>query len=227
VAEPEKEAPLRRNSCAELDRLLETMVDRPDAQAELAAELEERFGETRAVLVLDMSGFSRATRRGEVVPFLLMIHRMKRLATPIVETHRGVVVKAQADNLYCLFEDVAAAAAAARQIVAGLEAASAALPETRRLYASIGIGFGRILNIDEEDMWGDEVNLACKLGEDVAGRGEILLTESAWAAAPELDVVPLEGSVSEAAVTFFRLIQRASSRDSDQPIGSAAAKITP
>jgi len=205
VAEPEKEAPLRRDSCAELDRLLERMVDRPGEQAELAAELDSRFGETRAVLVLDMSGFSRATQRGDVVPFLLMIHRMKRLATPLVEAHHGVVVKAQADNLYCLFEDVPSAAAAAREIVAGLEAASAALPETRRLYASIGIGFGRILNIDEEDMWGDEVNLACKLGEDVAGRGEILLTQAARAAAPELAGERRELSLSELALIYSKL----------------------
>lgn len=205
MAEPEKEAPLRRDSCAELDRLLERMVDRPGEQAELAAELDSRFGETRAVLVLDMSGFSRATQRGDVVPFLLMIHRMKRLATPLVEAHHGVVVKAQADNLYCLFEDVPSAAAAAREIVAGLEAASAALPETRRLYASIGIGFGRILNIDEEDMWGDEVNLACKLGEDVAGRGEILLTQAARAAAPELAGERRELSLSELALIYSKL----------------------
>lgn len=204
--EPEKQVPLRRNSCAELERLLERMIERPNAQAELAAELDERFAETRAVLVLDMSGFSRATRRGDVVPFLLMIHRMKRLATPLVEANRGVVVKAQADNLYCLFEDVPGAVAAARAIVAGLEAASAALPETRRLYASIGIGFGRILNIDEEDMWGDEVNLACKLGEDVAGRGEILLTEAACAAAPELDSAPLGCTVSGLALAYFKLV---------------------
>jgi len=205
VDEPEKEAPLRRNSCAELDRLLERMAERPEAQAELAAELDERFGETRAVLVLDMSGFSRATRRGDVVPFLLMIHRMKRLATPIVEANRGVVVKAQADNLYCLFEDVASAAAAAREIVAGLEAASAALPEARRLYASIGIGFGRMLNIDEEDMWGDEVNLACKLGEDIAGRGEILLTRAAHAAAGAPQAEALAASLAGRRLTYFRL----------------------
>jgi adenylate cyclase len=205
VADPEKEAPLRRNSCAELERLLETMTERPNEQAALAAELDARFGETRAVLVLDMSGFSRATRRGEVVPFLLMIHRMKRLATPLVEANRGVVVKAQADNLYCLFEDVPSAVTAARAIVAGLEAASAALPETRRLYASIGIGFGRILNIDEEDMWGDEVNLACKLGEDIAGRGEILLTQAARAAAPSLAAERLDGSVSGLDLNYFKL----------------------
>ena len=51
--------------------------------------------------------------------------------------------------------------------------------EDRRLYASIGIGHGRILNLDEDDMFGDEVNLASKLGEDVAESGMVLLTDAA------------------------------------------------
>ncbi len=49
----------------------------------------------------------------------------------------------------------------------------------RELYVSVGIGYGPVLLIGDEDMMGNEVNLACKLGEDVAEYGEILLTEAA------------------------------------------------
>ena len=72
-------------------------------------------------------------------------------------------------------------ASAAREIVAKLDAANQEAAEEARLYASIGIGYGPILNIDEDDLFADEVNLACKLGEDVAQRGEILLTAAARA----------------------------------------------
>lgn len=34
--------------------------------------------------------------------------------------------------------------------------------------------------LEGEDMFGSELNLAAKLGEDLAERGEILLTESAF-----------------------------------------------
>lgn len=51
----------------------------------------------------------------------------------------------------------------------------APVPNTREsLDAAVGIGFGRILNIESRDIFGDEVNLACKLGEDIAERSEIL-----------------------------------------------------
>ena len=45
---------------------------------------------------------------------------------------------------------------------------------------SIGIGW-RNSNVDNDDIFGDEVNLACKLGEDIAERGMIVLTEAARA----------------------------------------------
>jgi len=169
----------RRNSEATLARLLDAMIEHPERQAELAAELEDIFGETRAPLVLDMCGFSRTTRRHGIATFLLMIRRMRRVVAPAVEAAGGIVVKGEADNLYCLFDDAPAAVIAARDIMDRLDAANAQLPEAQRLYAAIGIGYGAILNIAGEDLFGDEVNLASKLGEDIAERGEILLTKAA------------------------------------------------
>lgn len=81
----------------------------------------------------------------------------------------------------CSASSPAEAVAAAREIVRLLGSVNLLLPEDCRLHASIAIGYGRILNIDEDDLYGDEVNLASKLGEDIAGRGAILLTEAAKA----------------------------------------------
>ena len=170
---------LRRNSRERLDGLLERMLADPASREAVAAEIDRDFGEMRAVLVLDMTGFSRTTRRSGIVSFLLMIHQMKSLACPAIEANGGILVKAEADNLYCLFESLPAAAAAACAIMTALGRANLSLAAERRLYASIGIGYGRILNVDEQDLFGDEVNLASKLGEDVAGEGEILLTAAA------------------------------------------------
>ena len=203
------EPPLRRNSHANLERILKEMIERPDAEPELAREIDEQFGETRAVLVLDMSGFSRTTRKHGIIAFLLMIQQMRLIGAPAVHAHGGIVVKAEADNLYCLLESVEAAIRAAGDIMGRLAEANAALPEERRLYASIGIGWGRILNIDERDMFGDEVNLACKLGEDIAERGEILLTEAAHARLPQsgAETRSMTASISGLAFGYHRLVQ--------------------
>jgi class 3 adenylate cyclase len=176
------DAPLAmRNSRATLDRLLDEMIEQPENLPSIARRIHEVFGETRAVMVLDMSGFSRTTQRHGVAAFLLMVHQMKRLALPEIEDHGGLLIKAEADNLYCLFDSTDDAVRAARGIMRQLAAANMVLPEERKLYASIGIGFGEVLHIDGEDVFGDEMNLTCKLGEDVAQRSEILLTTGAQA----------------------------------------------
>jgi class 3 adenylate cyclase len=46
-------------------------------------------------------------------------------------------------------------------------------------HPTCGIDYGRILIVGNEDCFGDAVNRACKLGEDVAAAGEILVTQDA------------------------------------------------
>jgi len=198
---------LRRNSRSRLTDILNEMIERPEAQGELAEQIDQDFGETRAVMVLDMSGFSRTTQKRGIVCFLLMIHQLKLIARPAIERARGIVIKAEADNLFCLFEEVAEAVQAAREIMMRLETVNPLLPEDRRLHAAVGIGFGRILNVDERDLFGDEVNLASKLGEDLAEAQQILLTAAAneQAAARGIETRRKEASISGLNFSYFEL----------------------
>ena len=180
--------PIRHNSREHFEALLDAMVARPDERSRIAAQIERDFGEVRAVMVLDMSGFSITTQCHGIACFLLMIHQLRAVARPAVEMAGGLVVKAEADNLYCMFEDVPQAVAAAREINARLEQVPPVYPDSPPISVATGIGYGHILNIDEKDMFGDELNLASKLGEDVAEPGQILLTEAASARARALGI---------------------------------------
>ena len=171
----------------ELDSLLDEILDQPGRRDELERQIDESFVGERAVLVLDMSGFTRTTQAHGIVEYLLVIRRLRALATTIVAERGGDIVKTEADNLFALFPSVAEAVDAAREIARGVETANLALARDERLYLSIGVGFGRVLVIGDEDVMGNEVNLACKLGEDVAEYGEILLTEAARAALPDAE----------------------------------------
>lgn len=200
------DSPLPANTRARLDELLNLIIEHPEKRAELEGQIERDFTEQRAVFVLDMSGFSRTTQAHGVVSFLLMIHQMRLLASPVVQARGGRLVKAEADNLYCLFETVEAAVDAAREIIRRLETVNVLLPAGRRLYASIGIGYGDVLAPAEEDLFGDEVNLASKLGEDVAGEGVVLLTEAARARLSEtVETREERVSVSGLVLKYFQL----------------------
>jgi class 3 adenylate cyclase len=166
---------------AEFEALLGELIERPYDREMIERRIEERFTQERAVMVLDMTGFSRTTQIRGVVPYLLMIHQMRLLASPEVEEHGGTAIAAEADNLLCLFPTVDEALSASRHITDALRAANLVLPGDFELYVSIGLGYGPILNIDDEQIAGNELNLASKLGEDVADLGEVLLTEAARA----------------------------------------------
>ena len=104
---------------------------------------------------------------------------LQNIVRPVVAGSGGRVIKTDADNVFATFDDAPAALAAARAIQRSLDAANAFLPEDWDLHASIGIGYGPLLVVDEEDLFGSEMNVASKLGEDIAGRGEILLSVAA------------------------------------------------
>ena len=182
----------------DLERLLDARNEHPESLADIDAEIWRRFGQTRAVLVLDMCGFSRLTMRYGITHFLAMIRRLGQIVRPIVEQSGGQVVKAEADDLFAIFDDVPAALGCARAIHEGLATANRFLPEDWDLHAGIGIGYGPLLIVDGVDLFGSEMNLASKLGEDTAERGETLLTSSARDQLPGdfpgLTEIPLDAS---------------------------------
>jgi class 3 adenylate cyclase len=183
------------DDAAELARLLDARNEHPESLAEIDGEIWRRFGHTCAVLVLDMCGFSRLTMRYGITHFLAMIRRLGIIVRPVIAAAGGRVVKAEADNVFATFDDVPQALAAARAIHRNLDTANTFLPEDWDLHAGIGIGYGPMLLIDAHDMFGSEMNLASKLGEDVAGRGEILLSAAAHqriAGAADVSEIALE-----------------------------------
>ena len=168
------------NTRAELSRLLQERLEYPERSQEIDAKIHAVFDQDCAILVLDLSGFSRLTIRHGIVHFLAMVYRMTAIATPIVSKHHGRVVKQEADNLFSVFPSVELAVAASVDIFQAFEAVNLGLPDEHDLHAGIGIGYGTTLVIGNDDLYGNEMNLACKLGEDLARQGEILITQSAF-----------------------------------------------
>ncbi len=161
-----------RRTKAELDRLLELRNTNPSEAAAIDQQIHHLFGETHAVMVLDMSGFSLRTLKLGIIPTLAVIKRLQTEIVPIITAHQGTVVKLEADNVFAVFPD-------AQDAVEGAIAIHQHLLGTE-LRVSIGIGYGEMLMLAEEDMFGTELNLASKLGEDLAEPGATMITETAF-----------------------------------------------
>jgi len=160
--------------------MLKERNEYPERLAEIDKKIWNTFGKTCAVWVLDMSGFSRLTMKYGITHFLAMIQRLHDIVLPIIVAEGGTVIKTEADNVFATFNDVASAVTASRQVQTELDKANEYLPEDWDLYAGIGIGYGDILMVGDNDFYGCEVNYASKLGEDVAKPGDIYLTENAY-----------------------------------------------
>jgi adenylate cyclase len=165
-----------------LQKLLQQYNEHPEQRAEAAAEIDRRFRRRVAILVLDTSGFSRTVRAVGIVHFLALLERMERLVTPLVEAAGGRVLRREADDLYALFDDAGSAVGCATEILRELNAVNEVLPQDEEIYLTMGIGYGDLLLVGNDDLFGDEMNLASKLGEDLAQRGEVLLTPGAFEA---------------------------------------------
>lgn len=144
----------------------------------LEASIWEQFGVERAVMALDMSHFSLSVRRDGILSYLGLIRRMQALTAPIIERCRGVVVEFHADNVMAVFPDVAEAVEASLAINTACDAQLGA-NGAPLIEVGIGIDHGRFLFVAGCHCYGDTVNTAFKLGEDLARPGEILLSEGA------------------------------------------------
>jgi class 3 adenylate cyclase len=148
-------------------------------------ELDRRHFPTlfhkRAIVFTDTADFTVRTLRDGILHFLMLFERLMTGAEKALTRSGGEIVKVEADSLLIRFDDMAAACRGVEALEGYLSRLNHKLPKDERLRFSYGVGYGDVLDIDH-DVFGLEVNLASKLGEDLARPGEVLLTPSAAAA---------------------------------------------
>jgi class 3 adenylate cyclase len=180
----------------------------PERRSEIVTRIEERFQRTIGIMVIDSFGFTRIVHKTGIIPFLANLERIARLIIPCVRRHGGKLLKREADNLFAVFPDATLALKAAIESCQHVEIANEPLPVSSEMHISIGLGYGEVLMVGDQDVFGDEMNLTCKLGEDLAKRNEILLTTTAHAnlTDPPCQFEQLTFTVSGLALDAFRAL---------------------
>jgi adenylate cyclase len=151
----------------------------PEERERLDAGIWERYGTNGIVMITDMSGFSSTTRTFGICYFLGMIHRARQIVAPIVQANNGLLLKCEADNCYSFFDSADDALQACLDLNARLATVNDETQSEKKIYLSIGVDYGKLLLVGANDYFGDPVNTASKLGEDLAGQGETLVTNRA------------------------------------------------
>ena len=165
--------------------LLYAQENEKDKREKIEATLWQEFGKVKAVFVMDMSGFSLLAYRHGIVHYLSIVRRMQLTTQPIVEKYRGQVVKFEADNAFAMFDDPLLAVRAAIALNTAFFAMNVLTEDEFDIRVSIGIDYGDVLLIGGLDYFGNLVNCASKIGEDIGAPGEILVSAAAFKQIPE------------------------------------------
>ena len=91
---------------------------------------------------------------------------------------RRDLLKVEGDSFIVIFRNVQKALQASVEMQRTTRLYNAGHAEVEHVLLGIGLGFGRVLRIGDADVFGNEVNSACILGESWAKGYEILVTEA-------------------------------------------------
>jgi class 3 adenylate cyclase len=168
-----------RNLKANEERFWEMIAERRrshDQRAVFDRRIWDLYGEERTIMFTDLSGFSRRVAAFGIIEFLELILEQRELFVPIIAEHDGVLIKEEADSMMIVFRRPAAGLDCARAMQAACDAVNVGRPPENEILLCLGLGHGPILRIGDVDVYGEQVNWASKLGEDVARAHETLVT---------------------------------------------------
>src|SRR5947199_162142 len=129
-----------------------------------------------AILAADVVGYSRLMGTDEAGT----LARLKSLRGEFIDfkitEHQGRIVKLTGDGILAEFPSVVSAVACAAEMQRGLRERAAEVPVDRRIEFRIGINLGDVI-VEQDDIYGDGVNVAVRLGS-LAAPGGIVVSQS-------------------------------------------------
>jgi class 3 adenylate cyclase len=165
-------------SADRLEKLMEQRLRRGADKAAIDRRIWDLFGEEWAVMFTDLSGFSRRVAEFGIIHFLQVIYESHRVLIPVIADHDGIVLKTEGDSLLVIFRRPERALRCAIAMQRALKRYNRVKTPEEKILLCVGLGFGPVLRIGDDDVFGPEVNAASKLGEDLARTFEILVTDS-------------------------------------------------
>jgi adenylate cyclase len=173
--------PSRINPNGYLDRLMKLLDERlqPGANKE---QIDKRiwglFGEEWSIMFTDLSGFSRLVAEFGIIHFLQIIYESQRIFSPCIDDYDGILIEMEGDSMLILFRQPIQAVQCAIAMQRKAKEYNQNKSDAEKILLCVGIGYGKILTLGEQNIFGAEVNAASKLGEDTANAWEILVTDS-------------------------------------------------
>jgi class 3 adenylate cyclase len=130
-----------------------------------------------AILMVDVSGFSRMMGRNEEGTTAL-IREFHDRTRGLVETHQGRVVDTAGDSVFGEFDSVVNAVRCTQAIQEAQSTANAGREPADRIETRIGVHLGDVI-VQDYRVYGDGVNIAARL-QTIAAPGGICVSEAVY-----------------------------------------------
>ena len=141
----------------------------------MSAERVER--KLVAILAADVAGYSRLMGSDEEGTLARLKAHRKEVIDPKIAEHRGRIVKTTGDGVLIEFPSVVDAVRCAVAVQQQMAERNSAQEQEKRIEFRVGIHVGDII-IDDNDIFGDGVNIAARL-EGIAAPGGVCISDDA------------------------------------------------
>src|SRR5262249_30809631 len=129
-----------------------------------------------AILAADVAGYSRLMGVDEEGTHERLKAHRRELVDPKIGEHSGRIVKTTGDGMLAEFPSVVDAVRCAAELQRAMIDREAGLPEDRRIRFRMGINLGDVIVEEDDDIFGDGVNVAARL-EALAEPGGICISQ--------------------------------------------------
>jgi adenylate cyclase len=129
-----------------------------------------------AILAADVAGYSRLMGADEEDTLERLKAHRRLMIDPKIGEHRGRIVKTTGDGVLAEFPSVVDAVRCAAELQRAMVERNADVSEDRRIAFRIGVNLGDII-VDDDDIFGDGVNIAARL-EALAEPGGICVSRT-------------------------------------------------
>jgi len=144
------------------------------------------------ILVSDMSGFTKLTRKYGAIHFTSIIARTRQLCLPILHKFGAMLITAEGDSLNVVFATAEGAVLAALDMQRVAQENNRNLPDARAHFAltldGVGVDYGPGPILDREGkLHGQVFANAHLLGEELCTKGRVAISQSCYNQVKDID----------------------------------------
>ena len=149
-----------------------------DQRARMDSVYKEKFTRVITVMFTDLKGSTTITETEGDLATRAMLKKHIDALTPIIDEHKGILVKTMGDGTMSYFENAQDALRTAAEFQKAMDEMNIRKEFKVPILVRIGLNTGRGI-VEKNDIYGDVVNVASRF-ESTSNAGEVCLSESTY-----------------------------------------------